>query len=182
MVFVRQTADGGYVLIGNTDLHGAGSSDIWFEKVDSNGNMQWNNTFGGIGRDMVRIVRQVPGGYIIAGNTESYGAGDSDFWLVKTDTNGEEQWNNTYGGYYGDGVYSLQQTHDHGYIIAGMTNSFGASHNDFLLVKTDSNGTEQWYRTFGGVSHELFPIVRLSPDGGYILVSSQPYNIATYMI
>jgi PGF-CTERM protein len=169
MVFVQQTADGGYILIGNTDSHGAGSSDIWFEKVDSNGNMQWNNTFGGIGRDMVRIVRQVPGGYIIAGNTESYGAGDSDFWLVKTDTNGEEQWNNTYGGYYGDGVYSLQQTHDHGYIIAGMTNSFGASHNDFLLVKTDSNGTEQWYRTFGGVSHELFPIVRLSPDGGYIL-------------
>ncbi|NOR47790.1 MAG: PKD domain-containing protein, partial [Methanosarcinaceae archaeon] len=169
MVFVQQTADGGYILIGNTDLHGAGSSDIWFENVDSNGNIQWNSTFGGIGRDIVRIVNQVPGGYIIAGQTDSYGAGDSDFWLVKTDTKGEEQWNNTYGGYYGDGAYSLQQTHDYGYIIAGMTNSFGASHNDFLLVKTDSNGTEQWYRTFGGVGLEFNPFVRLSPDGGYIL-------------
>ncbi|MCD4841015.1 MAG: PKD domain-containing protein [Methanosarcinales archaeon] len=168
MVFVQQTADGGYILIGNTDSHGAGSSDIWFEKVDSNGNIQWNSTFGGIGRDIVRIVNQVPGGYIITGQTDSYGAGDSDFWLVKTDTKGEEQWNNTYGGYYDDRAYSLQQTHDYGYIIAGMTNSFGASHNDFLLVKTDSNGTEQWYRTFGGVSHEFSPSVRLSPDGGYI--------------
>ncbi|MCD4766505.1 MAG: PKD domain-containing protein, partial [Methanosarcinales archaeon] len=169
MVFVRQTADGGYFLIGNTDSYGAGSSDIWFVKVDSNGNMQWNNTLGGIGQDKVHIVKQVPGGYIIAGRTESYGAGYSDFWLVKTDTKGKEQWNNTYGGYYIDVAYSIQQTHDGGYIIAGITQSFGSGHGDFLLVKTDSNGTEQWYRTFGGVNHEFNPSVRLSPDGGYIL-------------
>ncbi|MCD4814819.1 MAG: PKD domain-containing protein, partial [Methanosarcinales archaeon] len=169
MVFVRQTADGGYFLIGNTDSYGAGSSDIWFVKVDSNGNMQWNNTLGGIGQDKAHIVKQVPGGYIIAGRTESYGAGYSDFWLVKTDTKGKEQWNNTYGGYYIDVAYSIQQTHDGGYIIAGITQSFGSGHGDFLLVKTDSNGTEQWYRTFGGVNHEFNPSVRLSPDGGYIL-------------
>jgi PGF-CTERM protein len=169
MAFVQQTADGGYILIGNTDSYGAGSFDIWFVKVDSNGNMQWNNTFGGIGQDKASSVSQVPGGYIIAGQTDSYGAGDSDFWLVKTDAKGEEQWNNTYGGYYGDRAYSLQQTHDDNYIIAGTTQSFGASHGDFLLVKTDSNGTEQWYRTFGGVGAEFNPSVRLSPDGGYIL-------------
>lgn len=168
MVFVRQTTDGGYILIENTDSHTL-FSDISFVKVDSNGNMQWNNTLGGIGQDKAYSVSQVPGGYIIAGHTDSYGAGDFDFWLVKTDTKGEEQWNNTYGGYYGDWVYSLQQTHDYGYIIAGVTNSFGASHLDFFLVKTDSNGTEQWYRTFGGVGHEFNPSVRLSPDGGYIL-------------
>jgi len=166
--FVRQTADGGYILIGNTDSR-TRFSDIWFVKVDSNGNMEWNNTLGGIKWDEARFVSQVQGGYIIAGKTDSYGAGDFDFWLVKTDTKGEEQWNNTYGGYSGDGAYSLQQTHDGGYIIAGETNSFGASHLDFLLVKTDSNGKEQWYRTFGGVGHEIYPSVRLSPDGGYIL-------------
>ena len=169
MVFVRQTADGGYVLIGNTDSYGAGSLDIWFVKIDSNGNMQLNNTFGGIGREKAYSVSQVAGGYIIAGYTESYGAGYLDFWLVKTDTKGEEQWNNTYGGYYHDWAESIQQTRDGGYIITGMTQSFGAGHNDFFMVKTDSNGTEQWYRTFGGVSHELNPSVRLSPDGGYIL-------------
>ena len=169
MVFVQQTADGGYIIIGNTDSYGVGSFDIWFVKIDSNGNMQWNNTFGGIGQDWAYSVSQVPGGYIIAGMTDSYGAGYSDFWLVKTDTKGEEQWNNTYGGYYLDGAHSIQQTRDGGYIIAGMTQSFGAGHNDFMLVKTDSNGKEQWYRTFGGVSHEFHPSVRLSPDGGYIL-------------
>ena len=171
MAFVQQTADGGYFLIGNTDSYGAGSFDIWFVKVDSNGNMQWNNTLGGIERDKANSVRQVPGGYIIAGRTESYGAGSSDFWLVKTDTKGEEQWNNTYGGNYGDIADSIQHTLDGGYILAGMSQSFwlGVNHNDFLLVKTDSNGTEQWYRRFGGVNHELNPSVRLSPDGGYIL-------------
>jgi len=166
--FVRQTADGGYILIGNTDSR-TRFSDIWFVKVDSNGNMEWNNTLGGIGQDKAYSVSQVQGGYIIAGKTDSYGAGDFDFWLVKTDTKGEEQWNNTYGGYYDDSAYSLQQTHDGGYIIAGVTNSFGASHLDFFLVKTDSNGTEQWYRTFGGVGAEFNPSVQLSPDGGYIL-------------
>ena len=77
MVFVQQTTDGGYILIENTDYR-TRFSDIWIVKVDSNGNMQWNNTFGGIGQDKASSVRQVPGGYIIAGQTDSYGAGDSD--------------------------------------------------------------------------------------------------------
>jgi len=167
--FVRQTADGGYILIGNTNSYGAGSFDIWFVKVNSNGNMQWNNTFGGIEQDKAYSISQVPGGYIIAGSTESYGAGDSDFWLVKTDTNGEEEWNNTYGGNYRDGADSIQQTRDGGYIIAGITQEFGPGDTAFLLVKTDSNGTEQWYRIFGEGNYEFNPSVCLSPDGGYIL-------------
>jgi len=106
---------------------------------------------------------------LIVFRTESYGAGYSDFWLVKTDTKEEKQWNNTYGGYYHDGADSIQQTRDGGYIIAVITQSFGAGHNDFLLVKTDSNGTEQWFRTLGGSNHEFDPSIRLSPDDGYIL-------------
>jgi len=167
--FVQQTADGGYFLIGNMDSH-ANSSDIWFVKVDSNGNMQWNNTFGGIGQDKAYSVCQVPGGYIIAGGTKSYDAVYSDYWLVKTDTKGEVQWNNTFRGIiWYDSADSIQQTRDGGYIIAGITQEFGGGHNDLLLVKTDSNGTEQWYRTFGEGGHEFNPSVWLSPDGGYIL-------------
>jgi len=172
MAFVQQTADEGYegyILIGNTDSYGAGSSDIWFVKVDSNGNMQWNNTFGGIGQDKAYSVCQVPGGYIIAGSTKTYGAVYFDYWLVKTDTMGEELWNNAFRGIiWYDNAHSIQQTRDGGYIIAGMTQS-GVNHNDLLLVKTDSNGKEQWYRTFGGVGAEFNPSVGLSPDGGYIL-------------
>ena len=170
--FVQQTADGGYILIGNTYSSFTGSSDIWFVKIDSNGNMQSNNTFGGTKQDWARSVSQVAGGYIIAGSTASYSVGDygtHDFWLVKINTKGEEQWNNTYGGIWGDSADSIQQTRDGGYIIAGGTQSFGAGHNDFYIVKTDSNGTEQWYRTFGGEGHELNPSVRLSQEGGYIL-------------
>jgi hypothetical protein len=167
MAFVQQTADGGYVLIGNMGSYVAGSSDISFVKVDSNGNMQWNNTFGGIGQDKASSVSQVPGGYIIGGYTISYGVRYSVSWLVKTDTKGEVQWRNTFRGSIGD-EHSIQQTRDGGYIIAGIT-QVGVNHSDFLLVKTDSNGTEQWYRTFGGVSHEFNPSVQLSPDGGNIL-------------
>jgi len=171
IAFVQQTTDGGYVLIGNTDSYGAGSLDIWFVKIDSNGNMQLNNTFGGIGREKTYSVSQVAGGYIIAGYTESYGAGNYDFWLVKTDTKGEEQWNNTFGRNRNDWIESIQQTRDGGYILAGVTLSFwsGVNHSEFLMVKTDSNGNEQWYRTFGGVGAEFNPSVGLSPDGGYIL-------------
>ena len=167
IAFVKQTIDGGYVLIGNMGSYVADSSDIWFVKVDSNGNMQWNNTFGGPGQDKASSVSQVPGGYIIGGYTISRGVRYSVSWLVKTDTMGEVQWRNTLQGSIGD-EHSIQQTRDGGYIIAGITQA-GVNHTDFLLVKTDSNGTEQWYRTFGGVSHEFNPSVQLSPDGGYIL-------------
>ena len=161
--FVRQTVDGGYILIGNTDSN-ANSSDIWFVKVDLNGNMQWINTLDGIRRDKAYSVSQVPGGYIIGGYTGSYSAGDFKFWLVKTDTKGEELWNNTFRGW----ADSIQQTRDGGYIIAGDT-SAGFENRDFFLVKSDSNGTEQWSRTFGGASFEHNPTVQQSPDGGYIL-------------
>jgi len=163
IAFVQQTADGGYFLIGNTDSHAAYSSIIWFVKVDSNGNMQWNNTFRETGQDSAYSVSQVPDGYIIAGGIKSY------YWLVKTDTKGEVQWKHTFRGIIcGGSEQSIQQTRDGGYIIAGITPS-GVNHNDFLLVKTDSNGTEQWYRTFGGSGVEVNPSVRLSPDSGYIL-------------
>ncbi|KAF5419255.1 MAG: hypothetical protein C5S44_11220 [Candidatus Methanocomedens sp.] len=179
--FVRQTADGGYILIGNTNSYYVGTFEIWFVKVDSNGNMQWNNTFGGIGPDKAYSVNQVPGGYIIAGYTEPHSAGNSDLWLVKTNTKGEELWNNTFRGMFG-GAHSVQQTRDGGYIIAGNT-PFNPGHSDFLLVKIDSNGTEQWYRTFGGGGLEFNPSVRLSPDGGYIIagktgsVNSESYDM-----
>ena len=168
--FVRQTTDGGYILIGNTNSYDVGTFEIWFVKVDLNGNMQWNKTFGGIGQDKAYSVNQIPDGYIIAGSTKkSNRFEDSDFWLVKTDTKGEQLWNNTFRGLiWHDSADSIQQTRDGGHIIAGIT-PFGYGHNDFLLVKIDSNGTEQWYRTFGGGGMEFNPSVRLSPDGGYIL-------------
>ena len=167
---VQQTSDGGYILTGLTDLYSAGGADFWLVKIDSSGDEQWNKTFGGTDDDGATSVQQTSdGGYILAGSTWSYGAG-SDFWLVKTDSSGDEQWNKTFGGTDGDGAPSVQQTSDGGYILAGYTKSYGAGSADFWLVKTDSSGDEQWNKTFGGTDADVATSVQQTSDGGYILV------------
>jgi len=167
---VQQTSDSGYIIAGYTESYGAGGADFWLVKTDSNGNKLWNKTFGGTYDDWARAVQQASdGGYIIAGHTESYGAGSMDFWLVKTDANGTEQWNKTLGGTYDDWASSVQQTTDSGYIIAGRTESYGAGSEDVWLVKADSNGNKLWNKTFGGSQDDMALSVQQTSDGGYIV-------------
>lgn len=167
---VQQTCDGGYISAGITGSYGSGDGDFWLVKTDSNGKEQWNRTFGGTDYDYAHSVMQtLDGGYILAGNTWSYGAGESDVWLVKTDAHGYEQWNMTFGGTDRDSTYSVTQAVDGGYILAGETNSYGAGRSDVWLVKTDSKGYEQWNKTFGGINDDRAESVRQTFDGGYIL-------------
>ena len=113
----------------------------------------WSRNYGGQSSDPGGAVKSTyDGGYILTGTTYSYGLGRGDLWLVKTDSNGTEQWNKTFGGRNFDIGRSVQQTSDEGYIIAGSTQSFGVRNSDAWLIKTDKNGTEQWNRTFGGRS------------------------------
>ena len=167
---VQQTSDGGYILAGKTQSYGAGDYDFWLVKTDSNGDEQWNKTFGGQGADYANSVQQTSdGGYIITGFTRSHDAGSADFRLVKTDFNGNKQWERTFGGRGGDYAYSVQQSTDGGYILAGSTNSYGAGSYDFWLVKTDSDGNKQWDRTFGGTDWDEANSVQQTSDGGYII-------------
>ncbi|MCJ7801652.1 MAG: hypothetical protein MUP82_04765 [Candidatus Marinimicrobia bacterium] len=125
--------------------------------------------YGGGGHDFARFVQQTTAeGYIIAGSTESIGNGLSDFWLIKTDPEGNEEWNQTYGGVEDDWGSSAQQTSDGGYIIAGNTKSFGDGGLDFLLIKTDSEGNDEWSQTYGGEEDEETFSVQQTTDGGYI--------------
>jgi len=105
----------------------------------------WSQTYGGEYGDIAySLVETSDGGYALAGVTSSFGAGLSDFWLVKTDSSGNMEWNQTYGGTEYEVAYSLVATSDGGYALAGSTRSFGAGGYDFWLVKTDANGIPEF--------------------------------------
>jgi len=169
---VQQTADGGYIIVGETRSFGAGGLDVYLIKTDPNGNSQWQRTFGGGNTDVGYSVQQTAdGGYIIAGDTSSFGAGlfFFDVYLIKADQNGNLQWQKTLGGSNFDCGWSIEQTADGGYIIAGGTESFGDPVGDVYLVKTDPNGNMQWQKALGGNSFDRGRSVQQTADGGYII-------------
>jgi hypothetical protein len=168
--FVRQTGDGGFILTGETWSFGAGSSDFWVVKVDAAGNVEWQNAYGGTGEDHAYAVAEsVDGGYVVAGYTQSFGAGNRDFWLVKVDALGTLEWHHAYGGPFEERCHALIRTADGGYVLAGFTNSFGAGGRDFWLVKTDGAGTVVWESTYGGASDDWATSLTPTADGGYLL-------------
>jgi hypothetical protein len=139
-------------------------------------NAQWVKIFGGTGHDEAFSVQQTSdGGYIIAGYTYSFGAGGQDVLLIKTDASGNVQWSKTFGGADSERAYSVQQTNDGGYIIAGTTNSFGNDLGDVFFIKTDASGNLQWAKTIGSGFADYATSVKQTSDGGYIAVGT--FNI-----
>jgi len=124
---------------------------------------------GELDDEAAAIVQTGDEGYAIAGTTFSYGAGSSDFWLIKTDMDGNVEWTQTYGGAEYDAANAMVQTGDGGYAIAGQTYSFGAGDSDFWLVKVDSSGSLQWNRTYGTPTADESTSVIQTSDGGYAL-------------
>jgi uncharacterized delta-60 repeat protein len=170
---VQQTGDGGYIVAGYTMSFGAGTptyANFYLVKTNSEGNALWTHAYGGVYDDRAYSVQQTSeGGYIVAGYTQSFGAGYHDFYLVMTDSLGDTLWTRTYGGSSDEEAYSVQQTSEGGYIVAGYTQSFGAGYHDFYLVKTNSQGDTLWTRTYGGSNYDEAYSVQQTADGGYIV-------------
>ncbi|MCK4233327.1 hypothetical protein KAX75_02795 [candidate division WOR-3 bacterium] len=168
---VQQTSDGGYIIVGMTKPFGVVKTlNVYLIKTDANGDTIWTKMYGGSNYDAGYSVQQTTdGGYIIAGMTSSFGVDSGDVYLIKTNSFGDTLWTKTYGGVNFDCGYSVQQTSDGGYIIAGRTGSFGAGNDDVYLIKTDTNGDTLWTKTYGGQGRDIGYSVQQTSDGGYIV-------------
>ena len=168
-----QTSDGGFALAGFTNSYGAGGVDMWLVKTDTTGNHEWDYAFGELGTELATsLIQTSDGGLALAGYTSSYGAGNYDMWLVKTDITGISEWKYSIGGEGKDEAYSLIQTTEGGFAIAGYTESYGAGNYDMWLVKTDDEGELEWKNTFGGTENDFAQSLVQTTDGGFAIAGS----------
>jgi hypothetical protein len=177
--FIQVTSDGGYIVLCTATSFGAGNRDLWVIKLDSRGDVTWQKAYGGSGDEGTgvdnfkhSIQETSDGGYIIANQTRSFGAGDSDIWVLKLNGTGSIMWEKTYGGTYRDDAFSIQQTDDEGYVVAGVTSSFGAGSFDFWVLKLHSSGDIDWQKTYGGSDSDYSSSIQQTIDGGYIIAGN----------
>ncbi len=163
---IQHTFDGGYILAGTTYDH-----DAWILKLNSDGSVDWQKTYGGTGSDFAYFIQKTfDGGYIVAGTTSSFGA-DAHLWIQKFDTSGNITWQRAYDII----VFKefIHQTVDGGYIVAGSTQDFyETSKNDFLLMKLDSSGNISWQKIYVGNGFDYFASMEQTSDGGYIMTGT----------
>jgi predicted secreted protein len=169
---VQQTHDSGYLIAGSYISYGTNTSyDIWLIKTDAQGNEQWNRIYreNSSWKGTCSIEPTSDGGYIVLANRGYYESKQVDFFLMKINQYGDEQWNRTYGGLQDDYASEAYQTSDGGYIIIGYTVSYGAGEADVWMIKTDAYGDELWNRTYGRKHNDAGHSIDLTRDGGYII-------------
>ena len=146
----------------------------------------WVAVYGGYNYDRGKgICQTYDKGYIVCGPTSSYGMGNTDFYLLKINSDGKYLWQNTFGGINIENAFSVQQTSDSGFVICGYTNSLGSGGYDAYLVKTDSMGNFQWQKSYGGSDWDFAYWAEQTTDGGYILAGetfSYGNNTQAYLV
>lgn len=176
---IRETSDGGYIVVGKTCSFGTGNDAYswqdngWVLKLDANGGIVWEEALGAWQLDQLySVVQTFDGGYLAAGWSESFDAPEGDAWLIKLDPSGVMQWQRTYGGAGDDELIALERTTDGGYVAAGDTNSSGAGGTDMWVLKLTSAYAVEWQRTYGSTRWEGPAVIQQTNDGGYILVGA----------
>nr|MCS5653484.1 hypothetical protein [Candidatus Neomarinimicrobiota bacterium] len=175
---VQQTTDGCYVIVGTTKSYGNGGFDTWLIKIDSKGNKLWDQTFGDELYEIGKSIYEISDGFIILAEISFFDGypqpdpkyGHRALWLIQTDSDGNKEWDQIYGGNLTEYADCVQQTADGGYIILGTTTSYGNGEYDVWLIKTDSEGNEIWNKTFGGSDSDKGNHVEQTTDGGYLIV------------
>lgn len=171
---IYKSQDGGYIILGEINQSAGYAPDIWLIKTDSDGNEEWNQTFGGEEDEEGNAIEQTDdGGYVIIGRTESFGNGGGDIWLIKTDSDGNEEWNQTFGSIdsaRNERGNDIKQTQDGGYILVGYS-CYSSCHT--WLIKTDSDGNEEWISTLDELEWNEGLSILISNDGGFIITGKK---------
>ena len=171
MISIEQVSDGGFIVLGETRNFGVGIIDIWILKLNPDGTVVWQKSYGGPLTDQASsILPTADGGFIVGGSSESFGAGNVDVWLLKLHGDGTVAWQKTYGGSGTEFCTSVVPTADSGYLVVASTDSFGAGDFDFWILKLDADGNVTWQKTYGGIDHDHPTALQLTRDGGYIVV------------
>ena len=167
---LAQTEDGGYIVAGSTGLKLWGETNCWVIKLDAKGNMEWENNFGGTGWDGIySIIQTKDGSFITTGCVWSKGAGRGDVRVAKLNKRGDLVWDKTFGGSENDEAYSIIQTNDGGYAIAGFTVLEDTGDRDIWVIKLDKEGNQIWNRTLGGTSEDWANSIIQDKNGNYMV-------------
>jgi hypothetical protein len=170
---IIEVTGGGYAVIGVTESYGAGLWDMWLLRTDEDGNLLWNQTFGDSSYDGgCSLVEVSSGGFALTGWTRSYGAGNDDGWLIRTDHAGNELWSKTYGGPDYDDSYAVIEVSDGGFALTGYTSSSGNGRADVWLIRTDSHGDAIWTQSFGGSDSDAGYSLVECAEGGFAITGS----------
>jgi hypothetical protein len=170
---VEQTSDNGFIITGSTNSFGAGGYDVFLLKINAVGDFLWSKTYGGISDEQAYAVQETSGGgYIISGYTQSFGAGNTDAYVIRTNSLGDTLWTKTYGGAHDDDGLYIRQTFDNGFILCGYTQEVVAGQRSIYLVKTNSAGDTLWTKAYGGADEDFGVSVKQTPDSGFIIAST----------
>ncbi len=161
--------NGDIIVTGWTESFGAGSADVWVLRLDENGNVKWQKTYGGKYNDWAKAVAVAENGdVIVAGYTSSFGD-SGDVWVLRLDENGNVKWQKTYGGKSLDEAYAVAIAPNGDVIVAGYTESFGAGGYDFWVLRLDGDGNVKWQKTYGGSKNDWAEAVAIAPNGDVIV-------------
>jgi uncharacterized delta-60 repeat protein len=176
---IRMPPDGGYIVAGTTESKGVGKNDVWVFKLDGQGRLEWERTYGGSEDEYASDIQTTPdGGYVVAGGTTSKGAGYNNAWVIKLDAKGQQIWDQTINGYDPSidysvyMLYALRTAPDDGYVAAGVSISKDSGASGGRVIKLDTQGHKIWDHTFGGLDYDSLHALQVTPDGGCIVAGN----------